>query len=154
MSKLVNRVETHQDKVEQQFKNLSKKINQTTVDSSLEMYRRDGETFSRTVVHNGQNLLNIYDAGDHGRYARKVMQILFTLVEMSESILYANSPYSKPGLDPNRMQKFKVFGKDFKDLDQKKIIDGIQVSLEYEMRCKAGIWIHEKSGVRRNTLLM
>ncbi|CAM4870437.1 unnamed protein product [Rotaria socialis] len=48
ISKLVNRVETHQDKIEKQFKNLSKKINQTTVDSSLEMYRRDGETFSRT----------------------------------------------------------------------------------------------------------
>ncbi|CAF5188328.1 unnamed protein product, partial [Rotaria magnacalcarata] len=104
---LVHRVETHQDKIEKQFKNLSKKINQTTVDSSLEMYRRDGETFSRTVVHNGQNLLDIYDAGDHGRYARKVMKILFTPVEMSESILYANSTYSKPGLDPNRMQKFK-----------------------------------------------
>ncbi|CAM4758682.1 unnamed protein product [Rotaria magnacalcarata] len=107
ISKLVHRVETHQDKIEKQFKNLSKKINQTTVDSSLEMYRRDGETFSRTVVHNGQNLLDIYDAGDHGRYARKVMKILFTPVEMSESILYANSTYSKPGLDPNRMQKFK-----------------------------------------------
>ncbi|CAF2041220.1 unnamed protein product, partial [Rotaria magnacalcarata] len=49
ISKLVHRVETHQDKIEKQFKNLSKKINQTTVDSSLEMYRRDGETFSRTV---------------------------------------------------------------------------------------------------------
>ncbi|CAM4877924.1 unnamed protein product [Rotaria socialis] len=47
------------------------------------MYRCDSETFSRTVVHNGRNLLDIYDAGDHGRYARK------------------------PELDPNRMQKFK-----------------------------------------------
>jgi hypothetical protein len=31
ISKLVNRVETHQDKVERQFKNFSKKMNQTTV---------------------------------------------------------------------------------------------------------------------------
>ncbi|CAM4933242.1 unnamed protein product [Rotaria socialis] len=33
---------------------------------------------------------------------------------------------------------------------KKKKLDGIQVSLEYEMRCEAGIWIHEKSTIQRN----
>ena len=57
--------------------------------------------------HNGKNLLDIYDAGDYGRYARKVMKILFSPAEMSDSILYANSTFAKPGLDPDRMRKFK-----------------------------------------------
>ncbi|CAF3807354.1 unnamed protein product, partial [Rotaria magnacalcarata] len=48
ISKLVNRVETHQEKVKKQFKNFRKKMNQTIIDSSLEKCRRDGEIFRRT----------------------------------------------------------------------------------------------------------
>ncbi|CAM4821650.1 unnamed protein product [Rotaria magnacalcarata] len=50
ISKLVNRVETHQEKVKKQFKNFRKKMNQTIIDSSLEKCRRDGEIFRRTEI--------------------------------------------------------------------------------------------------------
>ncbi|CAF1001110.1 unnamed protein product [Rotaria magnacalcarata] len=84
ISKLVNRVETHQDKVERQFKNFSKKMNQRTL---RRKHRRDGEIFPRAVEYNSQNLLGIYDAGDYGRFAPKVMKILFSSTE-NESINY------------------------------------------------------------------
>ncbi|CAF5070467.1 unnamed protein product, partial [Rotaria magnacalcarata] len=60
-SKLVNRVETRQTFIKQQRKD-----------------RRDGEIFPRTVEYNSQNLLGIYDAGNYGRFAPKVMKILFS----------------------------------------------------------------------------
>ncbi|CAF3434269.1 unnamed protein product [Rotaria socialis] len=101
ISKLVNRVETHQDKVERQFKNSSKKMNQTTL---RRKYRRDGEIFPRTVEYNSQNLLDIYDAGDYGKFAPKVMKLLFSSTEMSQSIIYSNSVCAKSMLaDPDRM---------------------------------------------------
>ncbi|CAM4840658.1 unnamed protein product [Rotaria magnacalcarata] len=40
-------------------------------------YRHDGEIFPRTEEYNSQNLLGIYDAGNYGRFAPKVMKILF-----------------------------------------------------------------------------
>ncbi|CAF4783700.1 unnamed protein product [Rotaria socialis] len=101
ISKLVNRVETHQDKVERQFKNSSKKMNQTTL---RRKYRRDGEIFPRTVEYNSQNLLDIYDAGDYGKFAPKVMKLLFSSTEMSQSIIYSNSVCAKSMLaDPDRL---------------------------------------------------
>ena len=57
--------------------------------------------------HDGQNLLDIHDAGDYARFARTLLKNLFTPAELSESILYSNPAYAKPGLDPIRMKKFK-----------------------------------------------
>jgi hypothetical protein len=54
--------------------------------------------------YNSQNLLGIYDAGDYGRFAPKVMKILFSSTEMSQSIIYSNSVCAKSMLvDPDRM---------------------------------------------------
>ena len=57
--------------------------------------------------YKGQNLLAVYDKDDPGRFARAIMKILFTSAEMSQSILYANPAYAKPGLDSDRMVIFK-----------------------------------------------
>ncbi|CAF2070620.1 unnamed protein product, partial [Rotaria magnacalcarata] len=123
ISKLVNHVETHQDKVEQPFEIFFKKkldlcicfniilIIQyilVSINSALDKYRCDGEVFPHTVEYNDQNLLSIYDASDHERFARKIMKVLFTPAKMSESILSVNPVYTtKSGLDPNRMKIFK-----------------------------------------------
>ncbi|CAF3931464.1 unnamed protein product [Rotaria magnacalcarata] len=85
-SKLVNRVETHQTFIKQQRK-----------------YRRDGEIFPQTVEYNSQNLLGIYDAGNYGRFAPKVMKILFSSTEMCQSIIYSNSVCAKSMLDPDHI---------------------------------------------------
>ncbi|CAF5213071.1 unnamed protein product, partial [Rotaria magnacalcarata] len=85
-SKLVNRVETHQTFIKQQRK-----------------YRRDGEIFPQTVEYNSQNLLGIYDAGNYGRFASKVMKILFSSTEMNQSIIYSNSVCAKSMVDLDRM---------------------------------------------------
>ncbi|CAF5111989.1 unnamed protein product [Rotaria magnacalcarata] len=100
ISQLVNRVETHQDKVERQFKTFSKNIYQTTLRRKC---RHDGEIFPRTVEYNSQNRLGIYDAGNYGRFAPKVMKILFSSTEMSQSLIYSNSVCAKSMLDPGRM---------------------------------------------------
>ncbi|CAF1448212.1 unnamed protein product [Rotaria magnacalcarata] len=86
ISQLVNRVETHQTFIKQQRK-----------------YRRDGEIFPRTVEYNSQNLLDIYDAGNYGRFATKVMKILFSSTEMCRSIIYSNLVCAKFVLDPDHM---------------------------------------------------
>ncbi|CAF2847724.1 unnamed protein product [Rotaria sp. Silwood2] len=93
-------------------------MQQTPINSNLQKYQNDRETcrtvlvsgnivrymyslfFSCNKPYKGINLLDIHDSGDCGRYARRVMKILFTPAEMSESILYANPTYAKPGLDP------------------------------------------------------
>ncbi|CAF4883896.1 unnamed protein product [Rotaria magnacalcarata] len=61
-------------------------------------YRRDGEIFPQTVEYNSQNLLGIYDAGNYGRFAPKVMKILFSSTEMYQSIIYSNSMRCVNGL--------------------------------------------------------
>ncbi|CAF4423066.1 unnamed protein product, partial [Rotaria magnacalcarata] len=58
-------------------------------------YRHDGEIFPRAV----SNLLGIYDAGNYGRFAPKVMKILFSLTEMNQSIIYSNSVCAKSMVD-------------------------------------------------------
>ncbi|CAF1679970.1 unnamed protein product [Rotaria magnacalcarata] len=68
-------------------------------------YRRDGEIFPRTVEYNSQNLLGIYDAGNYGRFATKVMKILFSSTEMSQSIIYSNSVCAKSMLDPDHAMR-------------------------------------------------
>ncbi|CAM4828128.1 unnamed protein product [Rotaria magnacalcarata] len=80
--------------------NDNSKMYQTTL---RRKYRRDGEIFPRTVEYNSQNLLGIYDAGNYGRFATKVMKILFSSTEMSQSIIYSNSVCAKSMLDPDRM---------------------------------------------------
>ncbi|CAF4564450.1 unnamed protein product, partial [Rotaria sp. Silwood2] len=72
------------------------------INSTLEKYQRDGEIFGSIVEYNGQTLLDIHDAGDCGRFARTVLKNLFTPAEMSRSVLYSNSVYAKPSLDPIR----------------------------------------------------
>ncbi|CAF4173403.1 unnamed protein product [Rotaria magnacalcarata] len=90
-----------------------KKINQTAL---RRKHRRDDEIFPRTIVcdifvflfiyiglsyveeYNGQNLLGIHDAGDYGRFVPKVMKILFSSTEMSQSIIYSNSMRCANGL--------------------------------------------------------
>ncbi|CAF1405034.1 unnamed protein product [Rotaria magnacalcarata] len=71
--------------------------------SNSETFQRVGKKFPSVVEYNNQNLLSIYNAGDHGRYARRIMKILFTLEKMSQSILYANPTYAKPGLNSRRI---------------------------------------------------
>ncbi|CAF1001056.1 unnamed protein product [Rotaria sordida] len=107
ISKLTEDIENHHDKLAKRFTALSKNVQQTTIYSNLEKFRCDGETFLPAVTYKGKNLLDIYDGGDCGAFARQVMKILFTPAEMSESILYANPTYAKPGLDPVLMRKFK-----------------------------------------------
>ncbi|CAF3938724.1 unnamed protein product [Rotaria magnacalcarata] len=80
--------------------NDNSKMYQTTL---RRKYRRDGEIFPRTVEYNSQNLLGIYDAGNYGRFATKVMKILFSSTEMSQSIIYSNSVCAKSMLDPDRL---------------------------------------------------
>ncbi|CAF2050623.1 unnamed protein product [Rotaria magnacalcarata] len=77
-----------------------KKINQTAL---RRKHRRDDEIFPRTIEYNGQNLLGIHDAGDYGRFVPKVMKILFSSTEMSQSIIYSNSVCAKFMLDPDRL---------------------------------------------------
>ncbi|CAF2077062.1 unnamed protein product, partial [Rotaria magnacalcarata] len=52
---------------------------------------------------NNQNLLDTYDSGSPGQFARSILKKLFT-AEMCGSILYPNDNYAKPGLDANRMK--------------------------------------------------
>ncbi|CAF3883212.1 unnamed protein product [Rotaria magnacalcarata] len=75
----------------------------TVIASNSETFQRVGKKFPSVVEYNNQNLLSIYNAGDHGRYARRIMKILFTLEKMSQSILYANPTYAKPGLNSRRI---------------------------------------------------
>lgn len=51
--------------------------------------------------------MDIKDNGTSGQYARNVLKKLFTVEELSGSILYPNDTYAKPGLDTNRMKLFK-----------------------------------------------
>ncbi|CAF4572486.1 unnamed protein product, partial [Rotaria magnacalcarata] len=53
--------------------------------------------------YNSQNLLGIYDAGNYGRLAPKVMKILFSSTQKCKSIIYSNSVCAKSMLDPDRM---------------------------------------------------
>ncbi|CAF4480089.1 unnamed protein product, partial [Rotaria sp. Silwood2] len=108
ISKLSGRIDGHHDQFQRQFKSFSKAIQQTTINSTLEKFQRDGEIFDSIVEYNGQNLLDIHDAGDCGRFARTVLKNLFTSAEMSRSILYSYSIYTKPGLDPVRMKSLNV----------------------------------------------
>ncbi|CAM4838607.1 unnamed protein product [Rotaria magnacalcarata] len=78
-------------------------VKQTIIASNSETFQRVGKKFPSVVEYNNQNLLSIYNAGDHGRYARRIMKILFTLEKMSQSILYANPTYAKPGLNSRRI---------------------------------------------------
>ncbi|CAF2128105.1 unnamed protein product [Rotaria magnacalcarata] len=78
-------------------------LKQTIIASNSETFQRVGKKFPSVVEYNNQNLLSIYNAGDHGRYARRIMKILFTLEKMSQSILYANPTYAKPGLNSRRI---------------------------------------------------
>ncbi|CAF3417237.1 unnamed protein product [Rotaria socialis] len=66
-------------------------------------YRRDGEIFPQIVEYNSQNLLGIYDAGDYGQFAPKLMTILFSSTEMNESIIYSNSGCAKFMIDLDHM---------------------------------------------------
>ncbi|CAF5226664.1 unnamed protein product, partial [Rotaria magnacalcarata] len=93
ISQLVDRVETHQDKVERQFKNLSN--NKENIVMMLYWF------FVYVKEYNSQNLLGIYDAGSYGRFAPKVMKILFSSPEMCQSIIYSNSVCEKSMLDPD-----------------------------------------------------
>ncbi|CAF5072573.1 unnamed protein product, partial [Rotaria magnacalcarata] len=45
----------------------------------------------------------IYDAGNYGRFAPKVMKILFSSTQKCKSIIYSNSVCAKSMLDPDRM---------------------------------------------------
>ncbi|CAF3426212.1 unnamed protein product, partial [Rotaria socialis] len=107
VSKLVNHMDSHHEKVEKQLKMFSKTIQRTTVASGLDQFRRDGEIFPNVVSFNNQNLLDTYDSGSPGQLARSILKKLFTFAEMYESILYPNDNYAKPGLDANRMKRFK-----------------------------------------------
>ncbi|CAF1544367.1 unnamed protein product, partial [Rotaria magnacalcarata] len=107
VSKLVDRIDAHHEKVEKTLKIFSKQIQQTTVDSGLDKFRRDGEAFTDVVLFNNENLLDTYDRGNPGQFARDILKKLFTPAEMSESILYPNDIYAKRGLDANRMKLFK-----------------------------------------------
>ncbi|CAF3556822.1 unnamed protein product, partial [Rotaria socialis] len=112
VSKLVNHMDSHHEKVEKQLKMFSKTIQRTTVASGLDQFRRDGEIFPNVVWEsiksfNNQNLLDTYDSGSPGQLARSILKKLFTFAEMYESILYPNDNYAKPGLDANRMKLFK-----------------------------------------------
>ncbi|CAF4495613.1 unnamed protein product [Rotaria magnacalcarata] len=102
ISKLINRIETHQDKVERQFKNLS---NNSMICAQFlkELLKYIFIGLSYVKEYNSQNLLGIYDAGNYGRFATKVMKILFSSTEMSQSIIYSNSVCAKSMLDPDRM---------------------------------------------------
>ncbi|CAF2810427.1 unnamed protein product [Rotaria sp. Silwood2] len=108
------------EKMVHQQRNFQSEFNQLRT----EKYQRDGEIFGSIVVskllfflfeffvsyvkeYNGQTLLDIHDAGDCGRFARTVLKNLFTPAEMSRSVLYSNSVYAKPSLDPIRTKKFK-----------------------------------------------
>ncbi|CAF3522630.1 unnamed protein product [Rotaria socialis] len=50
VSKLVNHMDSHHEKVEKQLKMFSKTIQRTTVASGLDQFRRDGEIFPDVVV--------------------------------------------------------------------------------------------------------
>ncbi|CAF4756375.1 unnamed protein product [Rotaria socialis] len=78
VSKLVNHMDSHHEKVEKQLKMFSK-------------------TIQRTTIRNGSP----------SQFARSILKKLFTPAEMCESILYPNDNYAKPGLDANRMKLFK-----------------------------------------------
>ncbi|CAF1257612.1 unnamed protein product [Rotaria magnacalcarata] len=103
VSKLVNHMDSHHEKVEKQLKMFSKTIQRATVASGLDQFRRDGEIFPDIVSFNNQNLLDTYDSGSLGQFARSILKKLFT-AEMCGSILYPNDNYAKPGLDANRMK--------------------------------------------------
>ncbi|CAF2139535.1 unnamed protein product [Rotaria magnacalcarata] len=99
ISKLVNHMDSHHEKVEKQLKMFSKTIQRTTVASGLDLFCRDDELFPDIVSFNNQNLLDTYDSGSPGQFARSILKKLFTPAEMCESILYPNDNYTKPGLD-------------------------------------------------------
>jgi len=63
--------------------------------------------FSCIESFKNQNLLDTYDSGSPGRFARSILKKLFIRAQMSESILYPNNNYAKHGLDANRMKLFK-----------------------------------------------
>lgn len=52
--------------------------------------------------------MDICNGGNPGKLARNFLKKLFTPAEISESILYPNDTYAKPGLDANRMKFLKV----------------------------------------------
>ncbi|CAF3391916.1 unnamed protein product [Rotaria socialis] len=109
VSKLVNRMDSHHEKVEKQLKMFSKTIQRTTVASGLDQFRRDGEIFPDVVVSGviAFKKILLLLIGSPSQFARSILKKLFTPAEMCESILYPNDNYAKPGLDANRMKLFK-----------------------------------------------
>ena len=53
---------------------------------------------------NDHNLLNVAKTADYKKYARKLIRILFTHDELSNSTLISNPNYTRPGLDHSQMQ--------------------------------------------------
>lgn len=89
------------------MKEFSKRIQSTTTNQHLDIYRRDNDQFPDIIEYNGKNLLGLHSTGDCGRYARQLLKMIFTVDELSDSILYPNPTYAKPGLDQTRMILFK-----------------------------------------------
>ncbi|CAF4397832.1 unnamed protein product, partial [Didymodactylos carnosus] len=128
-TQLATNVQAHISNLDKKLGRISKRMHQSSVRQySFGRYRTGGDTFPTDVVslsifllslssficlslflhdYNGQNLLDIYARGDHTKYAREILKILFTNAEMSRSSLMPNPIFSKPGLDPARMAIFK-----------------------------------------------
>ncbi|CAF1361037.1 unnamed protein product, partial [Didymodactylos carnosus] len=106
-TQLATNVQAHISNLDKKLERISKRMHQSSGNTVLDRYRTGGDTFPTDIDYNGQNLLDIYARGDHTKYAREILKILFTNAEMSRSILMPNPIFSKPGLDPARMAIFK-----------------------------------------------
>ncbi|CAF1506358.1 unnamed protein product, partial [Didymodactylos carnosus] len=99
-TQLATNVQAHISNLDKKLERISKRMHQSSGNTVLDRYRTGGDTFPTDIDYNGQNLLDIYARGDHTKYAREILKILFTNAEMSRSILMPNPIFSKPGLDP------------------------------------------------------
>ncbi|CAF4387313.1 unnamed protein product [Rotaria sp. Silwood2] len=99
-------VQTQLNRIDKQLRSLSKSVQDNTINPAIASYQNLSHNYSTVVPFNGINLLNVAKAADYKKYARTILQILFTVDELSDSVLIANPIYTKPGLDPTKMAKW------------------------------------------------
>ncbi|CAF3473301.1 unnamed protein product [Rotaria sp. Silwood2] len=103
---LAGDVQTQLNRIDKQLRSLSKSVQDNTINPAITTYQNLSNTYSTVVPFNGINLLNVAKAADYKKYARTILQMLFTVDELSDSILIVNPIYNKPGLDSTRMAKW------------------------------------------------
>ncbi|CAM4966127.1 unnamed protein product [Rotaria socialis] len=104
---LAGDVQTQFTGINKQPRYLSKAVHDQSLDPNLAPYQNLAHKFPRQWrIFRGLNLLTIAQTANSKKYARIILKTLFTSDELSDSILFANPNYTRPGLDPKRMATF------------------------------------------------